>query len=110
MAYPAKLGTINLANNNEAVSLGDVSGMTAGVHGVQIPAWGTGGTVSFECTIDGTNWVALLATPTSSTTQVSSATAAGLWWFDGTALANVRLRVSATGTGSIDIYRLTRVG
>lgn len=110
MPFPSKLGTLNLATAEATISLGDVSGLVAGVHGIQIPVWGTGGVISFECTIDGATWVALLVTPSNSTTQVSSTNAAGLWWADGTALSSVRLRVSTTGTGTVDIFRHIRIG
>ena len=60
------------------------------------------GTVTFECTIDGTNWVALEMTSIGASATVSTtATAAGIWVADVRGLVQVRARVSAYTSGAI---------
>lgn len=58
------------------------------------------GTVSFEGTVDGTNWVAINMTPPNSATAASSATAAGVWVGSASALRAVRARMSAYTSGT----------
>lgn len=57
-------------------------------------------TITFECTVDGTNWVAFNLLPAASTTAASTATAAGIWTADTKGLAGVRARCSAYTSGS----------
>jgi hypothetical protein len=72
----------------------------AGDGGVAIQIVGTfSGVVSFEGSVDGVNYRAMLATPSSSTTQVTSATAAGLWTVNAVGLVAVRARMSAFTSG-----------
>ncbi len=59
------------------------------------------GTISFEATGDGgTTWVAINAYPLNSGTAVTSATANGTWQVNCTGLTGLRMRGSATMTGS----------
>jgi hypothetical protein len=57
-------------------------------------------TITFETTVDGTNWVATTLLPAASTTGVSTATAAGLWGGNIGAVAGFRARCSAYTSGS----------
>lgn len=57
-------------------------------------------TVTFETTVDGSNWVATNLLPAASTTGVSTATAAGLWTASLGAVAGFRARCSAYVSGS----------
>jgi hypothetical protein len=59
------------------------------------------GTVTFETTVDGTNWVTVSVTPSNSVTTVTSATAPGVWFVQITGFAGVRARVSAYTSGTI---------
>jgi hypothetical protein len=52
-------------------------------------------TVTFEGTVDGTNWVAMNMVPAASATGASTATTAGFWSTDTRGLAGLRARVSA---------------
>jgi hypothetical protein len=67
---------------------------------VQIKSTSGTFTVSFEGTIDNTNWVALTGTSIGNTsgTLVTSATAAGVYQFNTSGLASVRMNLSACGT------------
>ncbi len=72
----------------------------AGDGGVAIQIAGTfSGTVSFEGSVDGVNYLALLVTPSNSTTQVTTATAAGLWTATAVGLVNARARMSSYSSG-----------
>ena len=67
---------------------------SVGVVGIQITGTMTGTTISFEATIDGTNWGALNCIPSSSATAAASATAAGLWTVNSGGYVGVRARCS----------------
>lgn len=59
------------------------------------------GTITFEATADGgTTWVAIVAMPVAATTAVSTATANGLWQVNVAGLTGIRMRASATISGS----------
>ena len=58
-------------------------------------------TVTFEATADGTNWVSLLVTPTTSATAVTTATASGVFTAHVAGLLQVRLNVSAWSSGTV---------
>lgn len=59
------------------------------------------GTISFEATADGgTTWVAIDVMPVADTTLVSSTTANGVWQVNMTGLTGIRMRSSASMTGS----------
>lgn len=70
------------------------------------------GTISFEITVDGVNWVAVSATPAASVTTVSSATGNGVWFVQMTGFAGLRARCSAamTGTAAVTIKSLPSQG
>jgi hypothetical protein len=57
-------------------------------------------TITFEATVDGTNWVAFNMTPTNSVTPASTATAAGAWSASTGGYAGIRARCSAYSSGS----------
>lgn len=66
----------------------------------------TNATVSFEATIDGTNWVALAVTPAAGGAAVTSVTADGLVIASVSGLLLIRTRVSAWTSGTINVYAL----
>lgn len=74
-----------------------MSALAAGV-----PAWS--GTVSFEATIDGINWVALNMVPSNSASAASSATASGIWTANVGGFDIVRARVSAYTAGWVEAW------
>lgn len=57
-------------------------------------------TITFEATVDGTNWVAFNLLPAASTTAASTATAAGIWTADSKGIAGFRARCSAYTSGA----------
>lgn len=58
-------------------------------------------TVTFEATTDGTNWKAVLMTPSNSGTGASSTTAAGAWSCLTNGYAGFRARCSTYTAGSV---------
>lgn len=67
---------------------------TWGTVGIQITGTFTA-TVQFECTVDGSTWVAVSATPSNSVTTATSATAVGAWSIPNVFFQAVRVRCSA---------------
>lgn len=63
----------------------------------------TTATVTFEATIDGTNWVAVLATNITSGSAATTATANGIYRMDCSALVSVRARISAWTSGAVTV-------
>ncbi len=64
-------------------------------------------TVTFEATIDGTNWAALeVALLGASSTVATTATAAGLWAADCKGLTQVRARISTYVSGAVTVYAM----
>ena len=65
----------------------------------------TSATITFEATIDGTNWVAIKFTNLTSSTAATTATADGLYQssLPVLGLAQVRARISTYATGTIII-------
>ena len=63
----------------------------------------SGDTITFEGTIDGSNWVAILLTNLTSGTAATTATANGLYRATITGLASVRARVSTYSAGTITV-------
>jgi hypothetical protein len=63
----------------------------------------TTATITWEGTVDGTNWVAILATPLTTGTAATTATADGIYRINVTGLASVRARISAWTSGTITV-------
>ncbi len=73
------------------------------------PASGSSGTVYFECTVDGTNWFYLSATPSNGGTAVMWTDVPGLWLVTVSGLSLVRCRLAGTVTGAITVTGLGTV-
>lgn len=67
---------------------------STGSVGIQITGTMTGTTITFECTVDNANWVALNCIPSNSGTAASSATAVGVWTVNSGGYASIRARCS----------------
>ena len=63
----------------------------------------SGHTITWEATIDGSNWKGLLVTPLSTGTAALTATADGLYRVDVTGLVQFRARISIYGAGTITV-------
>jgi hypothetical protein len=70
-----------------------------GAAAVQVTGTWTG-TLSFEVTLDGSTFVALLGTNVSTGAETASTTANGLWRFELVGAVQVRVRASAAMTGT----------
>lgn len=93
-------------NTTTCPGAGCVSLSVSGVGGVAVQVTGTfTGTLSFEGSIDGVNYVALGLLPIASTTAVTSTTTTGLWSGGVGGMAIVRVRMSAytSGTATVSI-------
>lgn len=71
------------------------------------------GTITFECSVDGTNWAALAVKASSQTaaaTLVTTTTGVGVFTIPTVGIQNVRARMSAytDGTASV-VIALTRI-
>ena len=64
----------------------------------------TTATITFEGTIDGTNWVAIQFTNLNSGSDATTATADGLYRATVAGLSQVRARISAWTSGTINVY------
>jgi hypothetical protein len=92
--------TGNITTNTPGVgNTVGVDAHTYGVAGVQVTGTWTG-TLTFEGTVDGTNYVAMAATPGVGGSTVSTTTANGLWRCNIAGLQAVQVRGSAAMTGT----------
>lgn len=91
-------GSLTANNTDIALSLNGASGWAVDLRGTFVA------TVSFQGTIDGTNWFTIAVIPaggTVSVATVTTATAAGAWWGNATGLQQVRARTTAYTSGTI---------
>lgn len=87
----------SLVNLNDALT---VSTFSIGTVGFQLAGtWS--GTVTFEATIDGTNWVAANADPVPSGAAASTATGNGIYQVPCAGFSQVRARFSTATSGQI---------
>lgn len=61
------------------------------------------GTLTWEATIDQTNWIAVQATSLNDGTAATTATTTGLFRIQAFGLSQIRARVSAYTSGSITV-------
>lgn len=84
--------TTTVAAANDAAT---VSGFpSVGVVGIQITGTMTATTISFEATVDGTNYVALNCIPSNSATPASTSAAVGAWTVNSGGYTAIRARCS----------------
>lgn len=100
-------GTLDAAE--EAVTV-----LCADADSVAIQVAGTfTGTITFECSVNNSNWVALAvkaSSQTTATTLVTTTTAVGVFTVPTVGLQSVRARMSAYTDGSADVtVALTRI-
>lgn len=80
-----------------SVSGGTLNTVAFSVEGI------SGDTITFEVTMDDTNWYALRATGVTSGTVATTATADGLYTATVTGMLNARARISTYSAGTITI-------
>lgn len=99
-------GTI--AANDTSVTLAYREFFNGGV-GVQVS--GTfSGTLQFEMTIDGTNFVAIQATNVNTGALVTTTTTTGIFKFDAVGALVVRVRSTAWTSGTATVYLTAMAG
>jgi hypothetical protein len=92
-----KSNSVTVAAQNDAAS---VSGLPSPGH-VAVQVTGTfSATITFEATVDGTNYVAFNMTPSNSGTDASTATAAGAFSKPAGGYSAFRARCSTYSSGS----------
>jgi len=79
---------------------GAFSAVTMHVEGV------SGDTITFEATIDNTNWIAIQATNLTTGAEATTATADGLYRIIVMGLRKVRARISTGGSGTVYVTAL----
>jgi hypothetical protein len=108
--YSGTITGIAATANGTAILCTEASGgayttLVAHVEGI------SGDTITFEATIDGTNWLAVLFTNLTSGTAATTATADGLYRATVTGLKQVRARLSTYSAGTIIVIGVaTAVG
>jgi len=69
------------------------------------------GTVTFQATVDGTNWIAVRATNMNTGTAGTTATAAGLYQLGVAGIGIVRANITVYASGTITVWaRATEQG
>lgn len=89
--------TGSLTNTDDAIAISCVG---KGSVGVQLTGTWTG-TVTFEASLDGTNYVAIKGTPLASVTGASTATGNGLWQVPVSGMNLFRARFSTASSGTV---------
>lgn len=106
MGLRSQSGVQTLQNAAAATGNGTAA-LVAGCNNVVLQIVGTfSATVTFEATLDGSNWVAVACADLNSTTRAraTTATAPGLFMLDAVAgLQQFRARVSAYASGSVTV-------
>src|SRR2546426_10596591 len=93
--YADVTGTLTAATQEVGITVSTSDGA------VSIQITGTwSGIVTFEGTVDGTNWVSIDAVPASSSTAVTTTTSNGVWRISASGLAKVRARMSSFTSGT----------
>lgn len=93
--------TGTIAANNSAVTLDYRQFFNGGI-GVQV-AGTFSGTLQFELTIDGTNYVAVLGNSVTTGAQSVTTTATGIFFFNVVGAFRVRVRSTAWTSGSATV-------
>lgn len=83
---------------NEAISISRLN--TWGTVAIQVTGtWA--GTLTFEASIDGTNYVAAGVTPIAGGAVVTTTTANGIWWLQNNGYITIRARFSTATSGTV---------
>jgi hypothetical protein len=101
-----------LGNNLNGVGLASTITGLNGASTAAVNVLGTWvGTIAFECSVNGSDWVACNGTPFASTgALVTTSTSNGAWQFDVAGCTSFRVRCSAWTSGTIITYLKTSTG
>lgn len=100
MTSPVRIGPRVLDAADEVIQIG-----TRGLAGVALQLLGTwSGTVTFEATVDGNNWVTFNMVPSASATPASTATSNGCWSANCAGYEAVQARFSTATSGAVQAY------
>lgn len=88
--------------NGTAVECTEVSGGAYKKLAIQVQGI-SGDTITWEVTIDGTNWKGILVAPVTTGTTALTTTADGIFTVDVTGLVQFRARISTYGSGTITV-------
>lgn len=66
------------------------------------------GTITFECTMDGTNWGTLAVAPVGGGANVTTTTGNGQWYTYQAPFAAGRVRFSTATSGSVNVTIINR--
>lgn len=101
LARPSDAQTVtSRVSTTTCPGTGCIAVSVIGVAGLGVQVTGTySGTLSFEGSVDGLTFVALLATPPGTTTAVTSTTSTGVWQSNVGGLTIVRVRMSSYSSG-----------
>lgn len=92
--------TLGKAGDSIQVAGGDSRGSMAGV---QVSGtWA--GTIVFEASINGVDWISCNGLPIGDTTPVSSTTTSGIWQFDLSGGLHLRLTMSLYASGAAVVH------
>lgn len=95
---PMQVGATATGNGEVITSGGEQGAFT--VLDIQVSGI-SGDTITFEATVDGTNWVAIQATNLNDGSDATTATANGLYRIVIGGLRSVRARISTYSAGTI---------
>lgn len=101
---PLQSSAVATGNGTEIVITGNTDGGLLGM-GLQITGITTA-TVTFEATVDGTNWVAIQAENKTDASKATTATANGIYYVVVHGVLKFRARISAYTSGAITITAL----
>lgn len=93
-------GSLAALNATVALTLNGASGWAVDLRGTFVA------TVTFQGTVDGTNWFTIAVLPAGGTVNVASvttATAVGTWWGNATGCQQVRAIATAYTSGSVTV-------
>lgn len=100
--YQLMQSAATATGNGTAISTTDAANGAATTLTMQV-AGITTATITFEATIDGSNWIAVACTNLNDGTASTQATANGLYRLTCLGLVSVRARISAYTTGTITV-------
>ena len=93
----------NLGADAETATVGLAEGDKSDVVFQLVDAGAWNGTITFQATLDGTNYVSVLATPSTSGTAAATTTAAGIFRINASGYLAVRAKVTTYAAGSMDV-------